>query len=106
MQPSYRLNPTKNYYSNSLWIVKSSDPIRASQVVTKKGEKNAVFSGAGPDMSLLDALSAQRKDFSSGAEAALVRHAVAALLNAKHSRVAYNNPDYKGGSVRLWPWEL
>ena len=40
--------------------------------------------GEGPHMTLLDALSAQKKDqdIDSGEEAALIRHAVAALLNA------------------------
>lgn len=45
----------------------------------------SVFPVAGfpdPDMTLLEALSAKREDFRSGEEAALVRHAVAALLNA------------------------
>jgi hypothetical protein len=36
--------------------------------------------GVGPNMSLLDALSAKNKDYPGG-EAALMRHAVAALLN-------------------------
>jgi hypothetical protein len=42
---------------------------------------NGVF-GVGPSITLLDALKARRKDYSSGAEAAMLRHAVAALLNA------------------------
>jgi len=41
---------------------------------------NSVF-GVGPNMTLMEALSAKRGDFGSGAEAAFVRHAVAALLN-------------------------
>jgi hypothetical protein len=45
--------------------------------------------GVGPDMSLLDALSAKRQDFRSGDEAALVRHAVAALLNAAYGMDAW-----------------
>jgi hypothetical protein len=38
--------------------------------------------GVGPHMTLLDALSAQNKDVGSGVEAAYIRHATAALLNA------------------------
>jgi hypothetical protein len=45
--------------------------------------------GVGPDMNLLDALSAKNKDVGSGVEAALVRHAVAALLNSAHPDVAH-----------------
>jgi hypothetical protein len=40
-----------------------------------------VFGPDVPDMSLLDALSAKNKDVGSGVGAALIRHAVAALLN-------------------------
>lgn len=46
----------------------------------------SVVFGVGPDMTLLEALSAQKKDpkliYGTGPEAALLRHAVAALLNA------------------------
>jgi hypothetical protein len=45
--------------------------------------------GVGPDMKLINALSAKKKDVGSGPEAALIRHAVAALLNAAHPDVAY-----------------
>jgi hypothetical protein len=45
--------------------------------------------GVGPSITLLEALNARRKDYSSGAEAAMLRHAVAALLNAANSDVNY-----------------
>jgi hypothetical protein len=57
-------------------------------VYSPSDDFNAVF-GVGPPISLLDALSAKRKDFDSGVQAALVRHAVAALLNAASGDVDY-----------------
>lgn len=44
---------------------------------------------SGTGMTLLEALSAKNKDVGSGPEAALMRHAVAALLNAANGDVNY-----------------
>lgn len=56
------------------------------------GQYFDVVFGCGPRMTLLEALSAKNKDVGSGVEAALVRHAVAALLSAAH-------PDMTFGTV-------
>lgn len=53
-----------------------------SWVGYEPGDYFDVAFGGGPHITLLEALSAKRQDFASGEEAALVRHAAAALLNA------------------------